>query len=61
MNSEGEPLRVSRRCPICFQDQSKVGAECRFCTNPTHEPLKSPAFDPAIELFLSEQYFRMMF
>ncbi len=60
-NPEVEPLVVSRRCPICFQDQSKVGAECRVCCNPIHEPINSPKFDPVIELFLSEQFFIMMF
>lgn len=59
-NPEVEPLVASRRCPICFQDQSKVGAECRICTNPKHEYIDSPKYNTDIEWFMSKQFFRMV-
>lgn len=62
MNPEVEPLVVSRRCPTCFQDRNKVGAECRFCELEPETDVRWPNhYLTAIEQFVRNEWFEQIF
>lgn len=62
MNPEVETLVVPRRCPACFQDQNKVGAECRFCElEPEMDVMDLNHYLAAIERFVRKEWFEQLF